>query len=240
MNKRVELYRQNDWILGDCMERILTSIENRRITTGDQLFLLSGCSTGSGTTMCTIQMAIAFAEAGYRTLLVDCDSRKDSKYKRLCNEKEKGLSHFLLEDLEFKEIAYSTIIPNLTYIPIGGDKQNPIYLFRNSRIVKFLKEAKESYEIILLDFPSIRISPEATLLFHLVDGIILIASLNETTEKELLYAKDQIISYQEKYYGLIVNKISLSDLKGQMRDYDYYKQPKMIHRYIMHLKKRKC
>ncbi len=240
MNNRIELYKQTDWILGDSIERILASIESRRIKTGDQLFLLAGCSTGCGTTMCSIHMAIAFSEAGYRTLLVDSDVRKDSKYKRLGNEIEKGLSNYLLDHMELKEIICTTNIANLTYISIGGKKQNPIRLFRSSRMEEFLIEIKAAYDIVFFDFPSLPISPESTLFFDAVDGIILIASLDETTQKEFQYAKEQAEKYQGRYYGLVVNKISLSDLKGQLRDYDYYKQPKMIRRYITNLKRRKC
>lgn len=240
MNNQIEIYKQTDWILGDSIERILTSIETRRIKTGDQLFLLSGLSAGCGTTMCSIHMAIAFAEAGYQTLLVDSDVRKVNKFKRLGNEKGIGLSNYLFDHMEIKEIISTTNIPNLMYIPIGGEKQNPIRLYRSNRMKEFIKEIKQTYDIILFDFPSLPISPESSLLFDTVDGIILIASLNETTQREFQYGKEHIKNYQDRYYGLIVNKISLSDLKAQLRDYDYYKQPKMFHRYIMNLKKRKC
>ena len=99
----------------------------------------------------------------------------------------------------------------------------------------FLQEVEKEYDYIIFDFPSLNIVPDANILFPYVDGIILVAALEQTTKRQLKDAISKIEEYQNKYYGLIVNHVEMSQYKKYMKDYDYFGQMNMSKRYLANI-----
>ena len=121
-----------------------------------------------------------------------------------------------------EEVFYETNIENLTYIPCGANTDNPTRLLCSTQMEDLLKVANENYDCIIFDFPSLTIVPDAQTLFSVVDGIILLSALGETRKSQIKEAKFRVKPYQDKYYGMIVNKIPLDMYRSNVKDYDYY------------------
>lgn len=197
------------------IELLLKCINNKKQDKSvAQSFILTGCGPQCGTSSTCISMGIAFVNAKWRTLIIDCDIRKAYYFKKLNQQVDIGLEDFLLGDetrdtIDMDDIICPTNIDNLFYISCGQYAENPTRLFCSEKMQKVHEYVKGNYDFVLFDCPSITIVPDAQILFNYVDGIILLSALNVTTKKQVSEAKLKVKPFEEKYYGMIVNKVEL-------------------------------
>lgn len=225
---QIDLYSNTSQVMNDAIDRIVVEIHNKRKNDeGAQKILLTGCGPQCGTTSVSIGLGIAFASAKWKTLIIDCDLRKMTSYKKLNDQTDKGLSDFLLGESDtdkndFEEIIYSTNFENLSYIPCGKFAASPARLFCSGMMKELLQYVNENYDYVVFDFPSVSVAPDAQILFGEVDGIILISALESVTKRQIRDAKRKVSPFSEKYYGMIINKIDMSLYKKYVKRFDYY------------------
>ena len=223
---QIELYVNNSQVMNDAIDRIVVEIHNKKKDhEGAKKILLTGCAPQSGSTSTCIGLGIAFSAAKWKTLIIDCDLRKQRDYKKLNENTDNGLSDFLLsdsEDCNYEEIIYNTNFENLSYIPCGKFSASPARLFCSGMMKKLLKYAEEKFDYVIFDFPSIAVAPDAQILFGEVDGIVLVSALDGVTKRQIRHAKQKVQPFADKYYGMIINKIDLKLYKKYVKKFDYY------------------
>ncbi len=220
MAKVINVYQSDNQVIRDAIDKVIVQVYRKKREKGHISFLLTGCSAGCGTTYTAIHMAIALADAGWKTVLVDCDIRKGMIYKRLNQEAEYGLSDYLVGKV--KEPFYHTNHAELDYIPCGNDQESPVRLLCTKKMEQLAVELSEKYDFIIYDFPSLEIVPDAGIMMPVVDDVILVAAVDETSKEQLAKAKINVKSYGDKYMGVILNKIGIAEYRHYVKDYDYF------------------
>lgn len=225
-SKVVSLYENKNQLVTNAVDKIVVEVFNKRATKNHaQMILLTGCSPLVGTTSASISLAIAVATTQRKTLLIDCDVRKAIKYKKLNEQTTLGLANYLIQNddkMMLTDVIYDTNIDNLHYIPCGEYTESSTRILCSTKMEKLLEAVKDEFDCVIFDFPSIAVVPDAQILFKTVDGIVLLAALGETRKNQIKDAKRKISPYMQKYYGMIINKVSLDLYKLNERDYDYY------------------
>ncbi|SFB18945.1 capsular exopolysaccharide family [Acetitomaculum ruminis DSM 5522] len=226
---KIKLYANESPLINDAIDRIVVEIHNKKSDDmTSQSVLLTGCSPQCGTTSTCISLGIAFATSQWKTLIIDCDIRKANKFKKLNQKAEVGLEDYLVgkknndEDMTVSDIVYETNVENLSYIPCGKYAENSTRMFCSPKMSDVFKYAKENFDYIIFDCPSITVVPDSQILFKKVDGIVLLSALRGVTKKQIKEAKLKIKPYQDKYYGMIVNKVELPLYKKYIKNFDYY------------------
>lgn len=225
---QIDLYGNTSQVMNDAIDRIVVEIHNKRKNKESaQKILLTGCGPQCGSTSVSIGLGISFAEAKWKTLIIDCDLRRKTGYKKLNDNTGLGLSDFLIGDekdqeINFEEIIYPTNFENLSYIPSGKIAANPARLFCSGVMQELMYYVNKNYDYVIFDFPSISVAPDAQILFGEVDGIILLSALEGVTKKQIRNAKHKIQPFADKYYGMIINKIDMNLYKKYVKCYDYY------------------
>lgn len=227
MEKKIELYQVKDQTVNDAFDNMVVEVHLKKQMYGHQSFLLSGSEPGAGTTTMAINLAIAMAEAGRKTVIVDLDMRKEQKYKRLNCETEYGLAELLKENTALDSVIYETNQKNLDYIPAAGKVvENPVRLLCGNRIEQFLEELKGRYDYIFIDMPSIHSAPDAKILAGKIDGVIVVAAQGKTLKTRL---KESVKSLKESganVLGVVLNHVERVEYKHYMKYYDYFKNLK--------------
>ena len=228
-NKMITLYENSNQYVNAAVDKIVVEIFNKRKPDSKkaQTVLMLGASPLVGTTSTAIDLAIATASTGRKVLLIDCDVRKAEKYKKLNQQVESGLADYLLQsgDIETihpEDILYDTNVAHLQYVPCGSYTANPTRVMCSPKLAPLMVHMQENFDYIICDLPSITLVPDGQILFPLSDGIILVTALGETSKKSIKEAKKKIAPFADKYYGMIINKISSDIYRKNVKDYDYY------------------
>lgn len=240
MNKQIEIYRTSDQILSDAVDRVIVEIYHRKSDGKSSLIAFTGCSAECGTTTVAINTAVALSMAGWNTILVDCDIRKDCEYKRLNYDIKNGLSDYIIdqETLKLSDIVYPTNLEHLRYIPCGYSNSYPLRLLCSAKMKELMIDLSDQYDYVIFDLPAVTIMPDADILFPYMDGIALVAALGNTTKKQLIVARTKMKLYSEQYYGLVVNKVRMEQYKKFIKDYDYFKNARQARKYRRMIRKK--
>lgn len=236
-NNVVEFYRMDSQYMNDSIDRIVVEIHTKKNLHNKKVILLSGCGSTTGVTSISINLAIALSIAGWKTLLIDCDLRKSNAYKRLATKTTVGLSEYLSRQASKDEIIHQTNYEYLDYISSGNPETSAVRLLCSAEMNDIMQSVQAEYDYIIIDTPSINIVSDSSILFPVVDGIVLVAALNITTKRQLNDARRVISHYKDKYYGLIINQVDMKQYKMYMKDYDYFRKKNMDKKHEYNMKK---
>ncbi|MDF2943986.1 MAG: CpsD/CapB family tyrosine-protein kinase [Herbinix sp.] len=228
MKKLIDFYSNTNQFINDAIDRIIVEIHLKKQKDGYKKFMLSGCEPGVGTTTLAISIAISMANAGWKTILIDGDLRKISRYKRLNQEVEIGLSDFLLGECLYHQAVYDTNYKNLFYIPSGGRAVNPISLLCSSNMDELMDQLYKEYDYIILDMPSITTSVDPNVMANKMDGIILVSEYAKTERRSVRESRDVLYKSGGNIIGIILNKIDTSEFGHIMKNFDYYKNQRYV------------
>lgn len=224
MKKLVDLYRHNNQTLNDAFDRTIVGFHLKKQEFGYQTFLLTGCEPRVGTTTIAINLAIATAISGWKTILIDADMRKIAEFKRLNETAEKGLSDYLNNEAQLDEVIYQTNYESLQYISSGVTEKNPVRLLCSNKMTDFIEQLKTEYDYIFFDFPSINSAVDANILAKSVDAVTIIAAQGSTKIEHIKEAKSELEKSGANILGTIVNQVDKAEYKRCMTDYDYFRK----------------
>jgi protein-tyrosine kinase len=129
-------------------------------------------------------LAITFAQVGFRTLLVDADMRNPMQHRLFNLDDRFGLATYLAGRPE--EAAFYDIrgIPNLTVIPVGGLPPNPQELLLRGLLQVLLRRAEEQFEVVILDTPAASTASDYQLISAEAIGALLVTNRNHTRTRD--------------------------------------------------------
>ena len=109
---------------------------------------------GEGRSQLCAELAIAFAQLGRRTLLVDADLRHPRQHVLFTAENQWGLA----QTLALGEAAYLHAVeglPELAVLTSGTIAPNPLELVSHRRFERLISEMRRQYDFIVIDTPAI-------------------------------------------------------------------------------------
>lgn len=139
------------------------------------VYLLSSASPGEGKTSLTAALGLSFAACGSRTLLIDCDLVGQKLSKGFDAEAMSGL-HEALGDASLLDHVRQTTRENLWILPVGRADALYANTLSAAALQRLLEEARQHYDVVLIDSGPILGSVEASTVATQVDGVILTIS----------------------------------------------------------------
>lgn len=123
---------------------------------GQQLSPLTICapSKATGATFIAVNLAVAMAQVGTRTLLIDADMREPGVQEMIIPPHPvPGLQQYLAEAVARDEVVQESIIPNLSILYSGGVAANPQELLSGPLFRELIDLCVAEYDMIIIDAP---------------------------------------------------------------------------------------
>ena len=180
--------------------------------------LITSATPGEGKSTAIIHLAIAHAEQGKKTLIIDADLRRPSIHKKLNLNGSLGLSNVLLGEFRWKEtIVKNEQWPDLDIVPAGTASRRASDLV-GSMMMDILDEASKEYDLILVDAPPLLGFAEAMQVAKSVDGVVVMARAGQTSRRAVATVLATLKRLRANIIGLVLNEVD----KGSTNDYYYY------------------
>lgn len=184
--------------------------------------LITSTIPGEGKSYISSNLAISFAQAGKKVLIIDCDLRKGRQHKIFKLNSRKGLSNLLISDNSYKDYIAETKIENLYVIPRGVVPPNPSELLGSKKNVQLIEELKKHFDIIILDGAPITGLSDSLIISSIVDKVLIVSSINRTPKTELKNTKKNLENVGANIAGLVINNINnRTDSYGSYYYYNY-------------------
>jgi capsular exopolysaccharide synthesis family protein len=180
----------------------------RRLSGTDaKVILLTSVTSKEGKTVSAYNLGVASALAGKRTLIIEADLRSPSQATSL---KVSVDSYAAIEPL----IYYSSLsdcihlvpdVENLYIIPSAGPINQSAAILESMEMRLLIEDARQRYDLVILDTNPLSVSNDALLLQPYCDGIALVTRPNYTQENMLAEAIDQLVENELGLLGAIIN-----------------------------------
>lgn len=210
--------------LSEAIRTSKVSIQLSGSDTHSKSFLITSTTPSEGKTTLAVNLAMSFAVAGEKVVLIDSDLRKPRIHK-VFNIKNggngHGLSSFLAGVTDRMQLCGGET-ENLRIIPSGPIPPNPVELLASKRFKRLLDQLADKYDRIILDGPPHHGFADILVLSQQVGGIVLVSSIGETSREALRQFKKGINNVNGVILGCIVNKVNTAKRYGYRSYYRYY------------------
>ena len=149
-------------------------------------------------------LAISFAIADQKVLLIDADMRKPSIHRHFNCECKNGLSE-VLADLTNEINLRPTDCPNLSILTAGQVPPNPAELLGTKQMDSLLEYVKQYFDYVIIDMPPVNIVTDATIVSDKITGYIFIAQSGKNHIRDLKDAIQKIEEVNGTVVGMVLN-----------------------------------
>ena len=174
--------------------------------------LISSAEPSDGKTTVAANLAVSFAQAGKRTLIVDADLRKPGMTALFALKGRSGVADLLQSELPLGESAqqlvHSTNLPNLHVLAAGTRWPNPAELLSSQRFGELLSWAESRYDQVLVDCPPVLAVSDAQVVGRLVDGAILVVRPEKNHRRLVVRACECFKATGSRVLGIVANGLS--------------------------------
>src|SRR4051812_1336311 len=182
---------------------ILLTDFDRRIRS----LLVTSSSPSEGKSTTAANLALAHAQQGRRTLLIDGDLRRPSIHRRFDISPTIGLSNVLGSGVPWRSVLVRKEgLPDLDILPVGPPSRRAADLV-GSRLAAILEEAASEYDLVVLDSPPLLGFPEPLQMAATVDGVIVVAVAGRTNRKALGSAINTLKRLRANIVGIVLNEV---------------------------------
>ncbi len=190
------------------------------IPSNEKLVLtITSTNTGEGKTFCALNLAVAFAISGKKTVLVGFDLRKPRLTEMFGHRNQQGLSNYLIGHATIDEIMYPGDLENLTIVPSGAIPPNPSELISGNYTTKFFSEMKENFDVVIVDSPPIGLVADTRLLMEHCNCHLFIVRVNKTVKEQFKHTLQNLVEDNVSPIGIVLN-----DISNKNGGYGYYSQ----------------
>jgi capsular exopolysaccharide synthesis family protein len=172
-----------------------------------------GPSEGKSTTCANL--GVALAQAGHKTLIMDCDLRGPLLHKVFGLSNAYGLVDVLTNGHDLEDLLREPPLTNLNVVTAGPIPPNPTELLGSGRFSEVVREARERFDYVLLDSPHLLAAGPSSMgpfadpleLDSRADCVLLVLDAQGTTRNALRQAMQTLESAESSVLGLVVNNV---------------------------------
>ena len=180
---------------------------------------MSSSGPGEGKSTTCANLALAMAMDGKRVIIVDCDLRRPSMHTLLGVSREVGVTNVLTGSSTLEEAIVSGGVPGLDVLPTGPLPPNPTEVLNAPSTRRLFTELAERYDVVLVDCPPSAGLSDVQVISTLVDGLLLVVTINETLRERLRIAIRALALAGAPLIGVVINRL---DMRRQGYGYYYY------------------
>lgn len=186
--------------------------------------LVTSAEPAVGKSTALTHLAIAHAEQGRRTLIIDADLRRPTITKKLRLNTTLGLANVLLGEMPWKDaVVKPREWRELHVLPAGGPSRRASDLV-GSLMIDILDEAGKEYDLILVDAPPLLGFAEAMQVATAVDAVLVMARAGETSRSAVATVLATLRRVRANVIGLVLNEVDKHSTDGyyHYKDYKHY------------------
>ncbi len=205
--------------ISEAYRTLRTNIQFSSLDKPLSTLLVTSTGPDEGKSTILANLAVTFAQAGNRVILVDCDLRRPSLHEIFGVDNLAGLTTLFIDekglDSDNNAPLKDTSVPNLRILTTGQLPPNPSELLSSQRMGKIIESLKAQADFVLFDSPPILAVTDAAVLARKVDGVLLVISAGKTKRDRAVKAKTMLDKVNAKVLGVVLNNAKLdSSLYG--------------------------
>jgi len=195
---------------GEPYRVLRTNLQFVDIDSKQHVFVVTSSVPGEGKTVTVTNLAVAMAQAGRDVLLIDCDLRRPRVAELLGLSNEVGVMNVAAGTATLPE-AIQRHHTGLDFLAAGPPPPNPSEILSTDTMRAILGQARDSYDLVLIDAPPLLPVTDPAILAGFVGGALLVVEQDNTTRDLVKQSVARLDAVGARIYGVIPTKAPLND-----------------------------
>jgi capsular exopolysaccharide synthesis family protein len=184
--------------------------------------VVTSAGPGDGKTTTACNLAVAFAQQGFRVALVDCDLRRARVHKVFQMSSRPGLTEAMLGSVELADVMKNGAVDNLYVLVAGTLPPNPSELVGSSHMRAMLERLSKTFDMVILDTPPLLMASDGVILSRMADGVLVVLRAGLTERGAAREAVQRLASTGARVLGTVLNDPDAEVAKYTGAYYGYY------------------
>jgi receptor protein-tyrosine kinase len=167
--------------------------------------LVSPCAA-EGRSQLAAELAIAFAQFGRRTLLVDADLRHPRQHVLFAAENDSGLAQALVDGAGATRLHRVKELPTLALLTSGALPTNPLELLSGVRFEQLTVEWRRNFEFVILDTPPVAGSSDAIAVASVAGNVLVLSRADVTPFTALKEMSRKLETTHARTLGAVIGR----------------------------------
>ncbi len=191
----------------EALRGIRLNVQHAHGAAGPVLITVTSPGRGDGKSFVTSNLALAFAQVGYRTLLIDGDVRCGALHRFLKGVRRPGLTDVLANQVTPDQVVQSTPYPQLSFIGAGSRLHRGPELLCSEALPRLITAMRPHYDVILVDSPPLAAGVDPCAL-GAVTGSLLLVLRTGVTDRMIAEAKVELLrGLPIRVLGVVLNDV---------------------------------
>ena len=203
----------------EALRGVRLSVAHRHGGDGPVIVTVTSPGRADGKSFVASNLALAFADAGSRTLLIDGDVRRGRLHHVLNRHRRPGLTEILAGVVPLEQAVQGTNTRNLSFISCGARSHAGPALLSSAAMVQLVGQLRGQFGAIIVDSAPLGAGADGFAL-GTATGSLLIVLRTGVSDRELAEAKLGILQHLPiSVLGAVLNDVRPG---GAYRYYSYY------------------
>ena len=190
-----------------------------QFTAGEPVsFTVTSTGPSEGKSFVSSNLALSFAEAGFRTVLVDGDTRRGAIQQAFGVPQKPGLVDYLQGASTLDETVYPTTYERLSLVPCGTRHRQAPEMVTTAAMESLLDELRARFDVVIVDSPPLGAGTDAYALSTLTGGLLMVLRVGVTDRKMAVAKLETMDRLPIRPLGAVLNGI---EPKGVFQYYHY-------------------
>jgi capsular exopolysaccharide synthesis family protein len=192
---------------------------------GPRALLITSSLPNEGKSVLALSLARSAAEAGKRTLLIDCDLRSPSLQKMIGAEDlidRPDLSMVLAGQAYWADAVRSDAKSGLSFIPGAGSSRLRPDLLSSRAMQKLVEQSRQLYDLVILDSPPITAVSDPLMLARFVDATVLVVRWGTTPREIAKTSLNKLFQNGARLCGVVLTQVDMRRGVFSPAEVEYY------------------
>ncbi len=199
----------------EAFEKLQVNINLASIDQKIKVIQITSSIQDEGKTTVAVNLASSYVQKGEKVLIVDLDLRRPKVHRNLEQSNENGLVDYVSGACKKEELVKHTRF-GIDVVLSGPKTPYPVKILESELLQNLLEEAKNTYDVIILDTPPISAVVDPIVVSKYVDGVVFVVQA-ETTKKSIIKESIQML---ENAQATIIGTV-LTSVKDKYTKYGY-------------------
>ena len=182
-----------------------------------KMVLVTSPGSAEGKSTVCANLGVVLAQAGKRTLTVDCDFRRPTLHKIFGLDTIRGLVDCIVAESSLPEVYREPVSGlDLKVLTAGALPPDPSEVLSSRPLSELLAKFREEFDYVLLDSPPIGLVSDPAIIGTQSDGILLTLDAQKTTKEAVRQAMRRLTDVGANVLGTVTNNV------GKSSAYSYY------------------
>jgi succinoglycan biosynthesis transport protein ExoP len=171
--------------------------------------LITSAGPGDGKSSCAAHLALAHANLGKRTLLIDADLRIPYQHTFFHLSNDTGLAKSIASNLPLESIRQRVDGFPLFDVVVAGPSMRRYFTHVGDRVAELLQQAANEYDLVIIDSPPVVGLSEPVDIACAADGVLIVGHATRTTRQAIAEVDATLRRVHANVIGVVLNHVRL-------------------------------